>query len=308
MTFEGVWYVSMKPGPFGTVEKWTWVVSKEEFDHLGRLLALAYDVEGVDYRFEAKRSAVPNDAETRAYAKAIADLNRGRRGFWRGHWFGAAGREQKREPVSSSREQRVPTERLGETQRADIPSVRAYPSRRDYGDDDRPGKRRHMLRVKALRAFATIWGLVLVVFFITNAAYSMPEYLWAIPLLLTLFTGSILAYRVANYAFRAGRHGVESIWKTRIVMTLGLVGTGALLIIFLVSLALSSFNTPGNCGVSASGLPFNCPGTGQSYLLATQFASNVAYTGGLFLGPVLLGFATGEAYLLYRLRHHFTIS
>jgi multisubunit Na+/H+ antiporter MnhC subunit len=300
MTFEGVWYVSINPGPFGKVEKWTWVESQEEFDHLGRLLALACDAEGADYRFEPK-GAYATHVHTRTFGETVAELN----GGWRSHWRSAAGREQKPELVSSPREPRVLTESSSEMHRRSIPSNLALQAKHNYRDRGRPYWRP---RFKGLRGVAIIWGLAFVVTFIANAAYPIPEYLWAIPLLLTLCIGSILGYRIAQHAFGAGRYGVESIWKTRIVMTLGLLGTGAILFIFLVSAALASFTIPSNCGTSVSGLPLNCSNPGQSYQLATQLESNFVYMVGLFLGPIVLGFAMGEAYLLYRLRHYFTVS
>jgi hypothetical protein len=65
----------MKPGPFGTFEKWTWVSSQEEFNHLGILLAFAREVEGVDYRFEPRGLRMKRPTHTRSFAETIDELS-----------------------------------------------------------------------------------------------------------------------------------------------------------------------------------------------------------------------------------------
>jgi hypothetical protein len=98
-----------------------------------------------------------------------------------------------------------------------------------------------------------------------------------------LYIGSALGYRTAQHAFKAARYSIKSTWKTRIMMTPGLFLTVGFMFIFLF-------------GVLVAG--------SESYQLANQLEANSVYTMGLFLGPIALGFATGESYLLYR--HHFS--
>lgn len=76
-------------------------------------------------------------------------------------------------------------------------------------------------------------------------------------------------------------------------MTLGLLITGGFLFLFLFSATFATFTVPYS--------------TSASYTQALNLWTNFIYTVFTFLGPVCLGFAGGEAYLLYRLGHHFTV-
>jgi len=155
------------------------------------------------------------------------------------------------------------------------------------------GRRGRRSRFSRLRTVAGLWVLSFFIVFFANAAYPIPQYVWLIPLLLVLYIGSVLGYRVAQYALRAGRYGVESIWKTRVLMTVGLLATVGFLFLFLLSALLAALSVP----IAST----------ESYQLATQLESNFIYTVVLFLLPIAMGFLAGESYLIYRLRHHYTI-
>jgi uncharacterized membrane protein len=157
----------------------------------------------------------------------------------------------------------------------------------------RLGSYHRRFRLRSVRGITGLWALAFAIMFIAGASYPIPEYVWAIPLLLSLYLGSMVGYRICKYALSSGRYGVESIWKTRILMTFGLLATGVLLFLFLVSATLVTFTVPYS--------------TSASYQQALSLWTNFIYTVFTFLGPVFFGFGGGEAYLLYRLRHHYTL-
>jgi len=114
----------------------------------------------------------------------------------------------------------------------------------------------------------------------------MSQYLWVIPDLLMLYIGGALGSRVAQHALTAARYGVDSTWKTRVLTTPELFLTMGFIFIFLLGALVAGF-----------GIPYS---PSESYLLATRLEANFVYTVGLLLGPIILGFAAGEGYLVFR--------
>jgi hypothetical protein len=122
---------------------------------------------------------------------------------------------------------------------------------------------------------------------------SSMEYLWIPSFLVGLSFGAYLGYRVWKHAMNAS--SVESAWSLRIKMTTGLFVTAFLAIYMFIGSVAADFSGFQFGGVFA-------PST--SALSASYFYLAIF----IFLVPICFGFLSGESYLLYRLRHHYTIS
>jgi len=129
---------------------------------------------------------------------------------------------------------------VGQPRRSD---PRNWPKERERSRS-RLGPYHRRFRLRSVRGIIGVWALAFAITFIAGASYPIPEYVWVIPLLLSLYLGSLVGYRVWQYALSSGRYGVESIWKTRILMTLGLLVTGGFLFSFLFGATLATFTVP----------------------------------------------------------------
>jgi len=117
------------------------------------------------------------------------------------------------------------------------------------------------------------------------------QYFWVPSYIASLAIGILIAIRIYRYAFNSSN--IKNVWTARILMSLGLVSIGFLLIFLNLSAIFSSFSFyPETAAqISASNLMFN-------------FVVGID----ILLAPILLAFLAGESYLLYRLRHHYSVS
>lgn len=161
------------------------------------------------------------------------------------------------------------------------------------------GRYSHFSRPRGnIKLLAGIWVLLAVVGFLLGGAYLwFPAYYWYLPGLVAFVIGIFGGLRIWRYAMRV--NSVQSAWTTRIVMTLGLFITGFLIFMLFV-------------GTTIADVSLN---SSTQYALQPSVANAAANVGTgfmmsliAFIVPSFLAFGAGEAYLLYRLGHHYTIS
>lgn len=160
------------------------------------------------------------------------------------------------------------------------------------------GGRGYYRRRGNLKLLAGLWILLVGVGIYLGGAYLwFPAYYWFFPGLTAFVIGIFGGLRIWRYAMSAG--DVRSAWTTRMVMTLGLFGTGFLMFVLFVSTTMADVTLY----------------TSTQYTLHPSAANAAANTGTgfmmsliAFIVPSFFAFGAGEAYLLYRLRHHYTVS
>ncbi len=141
-----------------------------------------------------------------------------------------------------------------------------------------------------------LWIFLSVVGLVMSALYVwFPLYYWALPMIVAVVTGIFGAIRIWRYATRV--HHVRSAWTRRIVMTLGLLLTGFVIVFlflgtFFADVSLLYSNQYQQTAANAA-----------ANMLTGLTMSVVA-----FIAPMFFAFLIGEAHLLYRLRHHYTVS
>jgi hypothetical protein len=141
--------------------------------------------------------------------------------------------------------------------------------------------------------------------FLMGAAYAwFPIYYWAVPGVVALAISSFGAMRIWRYAKMA--RNVEGAWTRRIVMTVGLLITGLLTILLFIEAVFVDvyFLYPPYTSVNV----IQTSGNQLATYAAANFATGLFMNLVAFVVPLFFAFMYGEAYLLYRLRHHYTIS
>lgn len=142
-----------------------------------------------------------------------------------------------------------------------------------------------------------LWIIFIIVAILLNAYYGAglgtgsSILLWIPSYLAGFALGALLAIRVYRYAMRVSN--VQSAWTIRILMTLGVLVTGFLLFVLLFSAFTST-------------LTLYDPTIAQK--VAGNMVVNFVFGIDIFLFPIFAAFLAGEGYLLYRLRHHYTVS
>ena len=94
-------------------------------------------------------------------------------------------------------------------------------------------------------------------------------------------------------------NSVQSAWTTRIVMTLGLFITGFLIFMLFVGTTIADVSLYSSTQYALQPSVANAAANVGTGFMMSLIA---------FIVPSFLAFGAGEAYLLYRLGHHYTIS
>ena len=163
---------------------------------------------------------------------------------------------------------------------------------------DRTGRRRRPRFRGRLIQLGVLWVVLVFIGLLLGGDYpsSFPAYYWFLPGLVSLAIGAFEAIRIWRYASNVDN--VRSAWTTRIVMTLGLFATGFLIFALFVSAALA------DASLLYAPYAVQSAVVNQAAVDSTGLLMSIV----AFVVPAFFAFGVGEAYLIYRLRHHYTIS
>lgn len=154
--------------------------------------------------------------------------------------------------------------------------------------------RRHIFRYVVF-----IWVLLAIITFIfeleLQSSVATMVY-WYLPAVFALIIGVGLAIRVYRYALRSHFH---SAWTRRLQMAAGIFVTAIIVGVAYVTLFFSSLGLPG--GTFASLFP-------STSILEYNVIIGILFNILAIDISLLFAFLLGEAYLFYRLQHHFTVS
>ncbi len=181
-----------------------------------------------------------------------------------------------------------------------------YTGRRAYNNWQRSkGSRKRPILVYLI----VLWVFLVAVGALLELRYSVKfllslEYYWIFPVSVLFIIGVLIDIKIWHYGTSV--HNIKSAWKRRLIITSGVIATGALLFFLFIGLALVGFLMP----------PYEFYMYNQPYISAFNYSSiitldivsNLMLNVLVFTIVLFFGFLITESYLLYRIRHHYTIS